>query len=64
MKGTHVAEAAANLGRLALGFHESGEDKKCDDVLALIRGLAKVTKRESSDNRVGVEARKQHAAWW
>ena len=62
MSGTPLSEAAANLGRIAISYHEAGEDKKCDNVLALIRRLAKVTLPE--ENRVGTEARKRHAQWW
>ena len=44
-RGDHVANAAAALGRLAIDFHKNGDDKKCDHMLAIIRRLARVTKK-------------------
>lgn len=43
--GAYIAEAAANLGRLAIAYHEAGDDRRCDEILRIIKRLARVTVR-------------------
>ena len=50
VNGENIAEAAANLGRLAIDYHYAGDDERCDEVLQIIRRLARVTReREEAE---------------
>ena len=44
-RGNYIAVAAFNLGRLAIGYHKAGEDRRCDEMLRIIKRLAKVTRQ-------------------